>query len=167
MPKIETNRMLFVPFTKEYARAASQSRIELQRIFPYTVSEQWPNKDYGEIIPYIAEQLEINPSREDWSWLLVNKQDHTLIGEIGCKGGPNIHGIVEIGYGIVPDYQNQGYASEAATGVVKWLMTLPEVNKIVADCLVENKASAKVLQKAGFTRLKEKDGFYLWEINEW
>ncbi|WP_409304447.1 GNAT family N-acetyltransferase [Peribacillus sp. SCS-155] len=164
---LETERLLFIPFTLQYATAAAQGREVLQRVFPYAVSEQWPNEDYAQIIPQIVQLLKMDPTREKWGWLLVDKQDKTLMGEIGCKGGPNERGIVEIGYGIVPAYQSKGYAAEAASGLVEWLKTLPQVKKIIADCLIENLASARVLQKAGFTKIKEKDGFFLWEIKEW
>ena len=40
----------------------------------------------------------------------------TLIGSAGYKGRPTPEGTVEVGYGIVRDYQRQGYASETVHG---------------------------------------------------
>lgn len=162
---IETERLLLIPFTHEYASTAAEGREALEGILPYNVAHEWPNKDYAEILPFIAEKLAADPSRSKWSRIIIHKADQKLIGDMGCKGGPDENGIVEIGYSVVPEYQNNGYATEMVRGLVEWLLELPEIKKVTAECLVENPASGRVLKKAGFQQLREEDDMIYWEVN--
>jgi RimJ/RimL family protein N-acetyltransferase len=86
-----------------------------------------------------------------------------LIGEIGCKGGPDANGVVEIGYGIVPSARNHGFATEMVQGLVGWLSTHPTVKKVIAECLETNAPSAKVLEKSGFQKINTAGGRIHWE----
>jgi RimJ/RimL family protein N-acetyltransferase len=97
-----------IDFLPKYAAAAAKEIKLLEKIFPHNVSKQWPNTDFAEILSFIAKSLEKNPEKAKWSGLIIHKEDNTLIGEFGCKGGPNEEGTVDIGYGIVPDYRGKG-----------------------------------------------------------
>ncbi|HZO87680.1 MAG TPA: GNAT family N-acetyltransferase [Chthonomonadaceae bacterium] len=55
----------------------------------------------------------------------------------------------EIGYHLHPAYWGQGYATEAARALVGFGFEHLKLHRIVADCLAENPASARVMQKAG------------------
>ncbi|TCS92202.1 GNAT family N-acetyltransferase [Hazenella coriacea] len=162
---IETKRLQMVPFTLEYVRAAIMGKEQLESILNYQVSEQWPNPDFAEILPWMADQLEQNPLQSKWSGLIVHRSEQILIGEIGCKGCPSPDGVVEIGYGIVPDYQNDGYATEMVQGFVQWLLQLPEIRKVTAECLKDNRPSVRVLEKVGFTQTRTDQSFIYWEIS--
>ncbi|MDQ0201537.1 GNAT family N-acetyltransferase [Neobacillus ginsengisoli] len=164
MPNLETERLVLIDFLPEYATAAAKEIQLLERIFPYNVSKQWPNKDFAEILSYIAASLEKNPEKAKWSGLIIHKGDNTLIGELGCKGGPNEEGTVDIGYGVVPDYRGKGYTTEIVTALVSWLFTLPEVKMVTADCLHNNVGSQKVLEKAGFEKYKKDEELIYWRV---
>jgi [ribosomal protein S5]-alanine N-acetyltransferase len=161
---IETKRLMIIPFTHTLAKAATEGSEALDAVLPYKVAQEWPNNDYAEIIPFIAERLAEDQSESKWCRLIIHKADHMLIGDMGCKGGPDENGIVEIGYGIVPEYRSNGYATEMVQGFVQWLIELPEVKKITAECLVENPASSRVLEKSGFKQIRLEDGMIYWEI---
>jgi ribosomal-protein-alanine N-acetyltransferase len=163
MPFLETNRLLLIPFTIDYVEAAMKGREALKAVSGYDVSEQWPNEDYAEILPWVAEQLKENPERSRWSGLIIHKEDHIVIGELGGKGGPDENGVIEIGYGIVPDYQGSGYASEIVRAFVDWLNQCPEITKVVAECAEDNIASKRVLEKTGFQLVKRRNGMLYWE----
>lgn len=83
--------------------------------------------------------------------LVVERSSAQLVGAAGFFGPPR-HGRVEIGYGIVPSRRRRGYATEAILGLVTYAFARPEVIEIVACTEPENVASARVLEKAGFTR---------------
>ena len=70
----------------------------------------------------------------------------------GCLAHPKgiDDGLVEIGYGIYPEYEGQGFMTEAVTAVVKWAANQPCVNRIEAEAEEDNFASIRVLKKAGF-----------------
>ncbi len=68
----------------------------------------------------------------------------------------------DIGYEINPRYWGKGYASEAAGAVVQFGFETLQVHRIWAECLAENRASARVLEKLGMRlegRLREDDYF--------
>ena len=75
-------------------------------------------------------------------------------GEQGAKlvGGIELNpyrGEVEVGYWIAPRYRGQGYALEALRAVIDWARTLGH-HRLVAKHFVDNQASIRVLEAAGF-----------------
>jgi RimJ/RimL family protein N-acetyltransferase len=58
----------------------------------------------------------------------------------------------ELGYILSPDYQRQGYASEAAAALVQVGLAAAGIHRVVAHCNPENLASWKLLEKIGFRR---------------
>ncbi|MED3563176.1 GNAT family N-acetyltransferase [Bacillus xiapuensis] len=164
MPNLETERLLIMDFFPEYAAAAAEGIEQLKKVFPYDVSDQWPNSDFAEILSFIADSLEKKPEDSKWTGLIIHKNDRILIGEIGCKGGPNEEGIVDIGYGIVPDYRGKGYATEATQAIVSWLFSQSLANMVTADCQHDNIGSQKVLEKAGLEKYKQDDELIFWRI---
>ena len=68
---------------------------------------------------------------------------------IGCVGIKQDGAVVHLGYWISRAYWNHGYATEAAWAVVRNARSLGATE--VQSCVfVENKASARVLEKLGF-----------------
>jgi len=90
-------------------------------------------------------------------WLLVITQSNFGAGLIGFKGVSAGYEQVEIGYGIDPDYRNEGYTTEGAQALVQWTFQDERCNSVVA-CHVrnDNLASIRVLHKLGF-QIYERD----------
>ncbi|MCQ2965593.1 MAG: GNAT family N-acetyltransferase [Alphaproteobacteria bacterium] len=91
-----------------------------------------------------------NPKQ--WKWYtiwMIEFKDKTHIGEL-CFKGLDIHGVTEIGYGILEEYQGKGYATEAVRAVTKWALNQSGVIAIEAETEENNLASRKVLEKCGF-----------------
>jgi ribosomal-protein-alanine N-acetyltransferase len=83
------------------------------------------------------------------------READVLVGNCGFKAPPNAEGVVEIAYGIDPDYQGKGYATEAATGLVDYACSHAEVRRVCAHTLPEENASTRVLTKCGFRKTGE------------
>ena len=96
-------------------------------------------------------------------WLLIITKVPIGVGLAGFKGLPNEQGEVEIGYGIDPAYQNQGYMTEAVQALIAWAFEEPACQSVVArDTKKSNIASLRVLTKVGMTQYQEtEDAFYL------
>jgi RimJ/RimL family protein N-acetyltransferase len=62
---------------------------------------------------------------------------------------------VEIAYGIAPEHQGKGYATEAAAALTDYAFRQREVRAVRAHTLPENNASTRVLTKCGFRRVGE------------
>ncbi len=79
------------------------------------------------------------------------QSDGLAVGGVGFKGPPD-GGVVEIGYGLVPSARGQGYATEALAGLVQVAVSLG-VTTIRADTDLDNVASQRTLERAGFRKV--------------
>jgi len=86
---------------------------------------------------------------KDEQWFFIEKKDGTKIGFIShfLSGGER-----EIGYNIVPNERNKGYAKEAIQIMVDYLFLSKDIMRIQAKADAENVQSWKALEKAGFKR---------------
>ena len=85
---------------------------------------------------------------------------------MGFKRPPDATGRVEIGYSIIPEYCNQGYATEMACHLITWALQQAGVTSVVAECLNNNLGSIKVLEKAGMNRLAPRGEMLHWELQK-
>lgn len=92
-----------------------------------------------------------------WTHLIVLKEENKIIGEIGGQGKPDETGEIELGYSIVPSYQNQGYVTEALCELLIWLKKQPEIKRIFARSFENNPHSIQVLRKSGFVYQEDQD----------
>lgn len=79
------------------------------------------------------------------AWRLA---DEHLVGVVGThlRGEAQL----EIGYWLGTDFHGLGYASEAVGAIIKMLRHLLPHREIIAECRPENRASWRLLVKAGF-----------------
>ncbi len=76
------------------------------------------------------------------------------VGQCGFKGPPE-NGAVEIAYGVDPEREGKGYATEAAAALTNFAFTDDRVSVVSAHTLPEQNASTRVLTKCGFRRIGE------------
>jgi RimJ/RimL family protein N-acetyltransferase len=88
-------------------------------------------------------------------FVLLHQTSNSAIGKCGFKGPPDADGTVEIAYGIAPEHQGKGYATEAAAALVNYAFSHKQVRKVRAHTLPEPNASTHVLTKCGFQRIGE------------
>ena len=82
------------------------------------------------------------------TWALTLTGDDRLIGVIAVR--PRTH-KVDLGYVLGRDHWGRGLMTEAAIAVVRLAFRDPAVHRVWAVCDVENRGSARVLEKAGMT----------------
>lgn len=80
---------------------------------------------------------------------LVHRDSGAVVGPCSFKGPPAA-GVVEIAYGVSPDQQGKGYATEAAQALVAYAFSFGEVRVLRAHTLPDATASTRVLAKCGF-----------------
>jgi RimJ/RimL family protein N-acetyltransferase len=85
-----------------------------------------------------------------WSlgFTLVRPEDDRPVGQAGYTAPPQ-NGVVEIAYGVDPEFGRRGYATAAARELVRLAFGSPEVCRVIAHTLAPDNASAHVLAKAG------------------
>ena len=164
MPRLETARLLIVPFERELLRAAMRGAPELSRAVGLPVAPGFPNPDLVQALPYQARSVERTPALSEWSGLMIHAAEQTVFGSLAFKGLPDRTGTVEIGYGIAESYWRQGYTSEAARAMVDWAFRQPGVRRVIAECLETNQGSIRVLEKLGMRRLPARGSMLNWEL---
>jgi RimJ/RimL family protein N-acetyltransferase len=96
----------------------------------------------------------------DETRFLIEKKDGSKIGHIGTH---LFGGMLEIGCAIAPVERGHGYATEAVKIMVDYLFLFRNIVRIGSATHVENIASQKVLENAGFTREgTERKGIFVW-----
>ena len=85
---------------------------------------------------------------------VVLRDTDTVVGSAGFKGPP-VDGVVEIAYGLNPEYQGKGYATEAAEALTAFAFDSGKVRVVRAHTLPESNASGRVLTKCGFRHIGE------------
>jgi RimJ/RimL family protein N-acetyltransferase len=135
MIMIETKRLNIYP--------ASQSQMEA---FIAAETDDEMKKAYTEMLEGCLKHP------DQWNWYamwMIELKDGTHIGDL-CFKGLEPDGSAEIGYGILDEYQGQGYASEAVKAAAAWAFQDPKVTSVEAETDPGNKASQRVLEKCGF-----------------
>ena len=96
-------------------------------------------------------------SADPWTlgFSLVLRDSETVVGSAGFKGPPEADGMVEISYGVHPDHQGKGYATEAAQALTTYAFSSGKVRLVRAHTRPEPNASTRVLAKCGFRRVGE------------
>ena len=89
-------------------------------------------------------------------FLVHRSYDDAVVGEIG-GAFVDEQGSIEIGYAIVESQRNRGYATAAIEALVKEARAAAEVRRILAHAPLERPQSGRVLEKAGFSIVREID----------
>lgn len=96
---------------------------------------------------YIAEASAATPE----CWFAITLDDRP-IGSIGLIPKTDINRIcAEFGYWLGEPYWGHGYASEAARGFADWAFANRDFHRLEGIVFTHHPASARVLEKAGFT----------------
>jgi [ribosomal protein S5]-alanine N-acetyltransferase len=106
----------------------------------------------GEVSAEWMAALRASDVADPWrhGFFLILREGGAAIGAAGFKGPPDAMGMVEIAYGVAPSFEGQGYATEAAAGLVAFALETPQVELILAHTLPVANASTRVLAKCGF-----------------
>ena len=87
--------------------------------------------------------------QEGFCWFLFTNDTGEMIGSIAAR--PENNGF-NLGFLLARAYWGNGYMPEAIAAVVAWAFTESWVSRVSAACDMENHASARALEKAGFVR---------------
>ena len=145
--QIITERLIITAFNQENYKKVSET---------YSIRKH--------IVNYL-DNLKEDPELLGWgAWFVTLADNNQVIGDIGFKGKPDKQGIVEVGFGIIPEMHNKGIATESVRAIIGWALSSIKVKKIVAECLIDNIPSIKVLKKLGMTRTGMENGMINWEL---
>ena len=163
---IATLRMRLHGLTVPLADAIVEDRRRLELLVGASVPAAWPPADTAGFIAGFAQRLRADPSQLGWGpWLMVLDVEHALVGDAGFTGKPNDDGVAEIGYGVLPAFQRQGLATEAAEALLRWGFE-HGAKAVVAQCDENNVASVRVLEKLGMRSTGRAGSLLSWRVEK-
>ena len=128
---------------KDLASVISNKKIQdnLRDGLPYPYTEQ-------DATDYISSMLSED---ENETLAFAITIDNKAIGSIGAFRQKNIHRhTAEIGYYIAEEYWGKGLMTEAVKQICSYIFDKSNIVRIYAEPFSYNKASCRVLEKAGF-----------------
>ena len=133
-----TERLFLIPLQPDGMRALLARTTDPELIQPYT------------------DMLDLSLSHpEQWVWYtawgLYQNDSGDWVGDLCFKGLPE-NGQPEIGYGLLPEYEHQGYATEALRAVLRFGFNTLRLNRIEAQHELDNPASGRVMEKCGMRK---------------
>ena len=142
-----TERLFLIPLRPDGMRALLARTTDPELVQPYT------------------DMLNLSLTHPDqWVWYtawgLYQNDSGDWVGDLCFKGLPE-NGHPEIGYGLLPEYEHQGYATEAVRAACRWAFGQPGaacrwafgqpgVTAVEAETDPCNTASQAVLRRVGF-----------------
>lgn len=154
---ITTPRLQLRPATEALLLADLDGPAALAEALDVAVPASWRPELYdNDAIRFTLEALRADPAAAPWGlrYLVLVPPDvprPTLVGIAGLKGPPDSGGVIELGYGIVAEFQRRGLATEAVLGLLEFAFGDPKVTEIAGQTLSTLNHSIGVLKKAGFT----------------
>ena len=152
---LKTERLELIPATLELADADLHNRMEFSHRLNARVLDSWPPPLNDEnSMRYTVDYLRRNPAAVGWAaWYLVaDRHKRVAVGMGGFKGPP-VAGTVEIGYGLLPEFQKKGYATEAVAALLDWAFGHADVVRVIAETLPELAPSIRLLERTGFANI--------------
>jgi [ribosomal protein S5]-alanine N-acetyltransferase len=167
MADILTDRLRLTPLTLKQLRAclAAPQRLEQELGFPVSLAV-FTEPVIKALGIKISKMAAAPASDHAWYtyWLFAIRAKQVGVGLAGFKGAPDLMGQVEIGYGIDPAWEGQGYTTEAAKALVAWALGKNGCMGVIAETNRENSASQRILVKIGFKAYAESDTSLWWRI---
>lgn len=154
-PHIRTERLDLIPATLDMLISDRGDRISLGGLLNAGIPATWPPQliDEDTLAEFIRMQTDgSDPNFCTWYWILDRQYqgDRILIGSGGTGSIPGVHDAVIIGYSVLDEFQNKGYATEAIRHLIPVIFSFPGVRRIIATTYPELKASIRVMEKNGF-----------------
>ena len=139
-------------------------RLMLQQIKPEDQQFIFEGLSHPQVIPFYGvtyNSFEATKGQMDWyekmfiegsgiAWKMVDRNTSEQMGVISVYYYKPAHKKAEIGFWLLPQYWNQGFASEATNAVVHYWKTEKGLHRLEGFVEEGNTASSKLLKKSGF-----------------
>jgi ribosomal-protein-alanine N-acetyltransferase len=117
-----------------------------------TFVKREPSKTIEDARIFINTILSSNKKNELFYWGIILKETDTLIGTI-CLANVLFETLTaEIGYELLPTFQNKGFIQESIIKVIDFGFEILQLNNIEANVDAANIKSIYILEKYGFVK---------------
>ena len=116
---------------------------------------------YGSHVPWTTLQQAVDYIERDRQGMaegqhaqfaVVRREDGALLGTCTLYALDPPCRRADVGYALLPSAWGRGYANEAVTALLDWGFAQLQLNRVEADIDPRNAASARALERLGFTR---------------
>lgn len=148
--QITTERLLLREFGEDDWRAV----LEYQRDPLYLRYYPWTDRTAADARDFVAmfRDWQFEQPRRRFQLAIARLGDNELIGNCGIRRKPGNEWEADIGYELAPKWWGRGYAIEAARAMVDFGFVELRLRRISSWCIADNVASARVLDRLGFTQ---------------
>lgn len=146
--RIETKRLVLRKPKMEDANPIFNAYANDPKI-PYYMS--WTShRDIGQTEEFIKVCIDDWELGKNFEFVIeVRENGASPVGMIGMHPLSSRHSSFGFGYVIAEKFWNRGYVSEALETLANWALNQEHVFRVQAFCDVDNKASARVMEKSG------------------
>ncbi|AFY82507.1 GNAT family N-acetyltransferase [Oscillatoria acuminata] len=148
LPILESDRLILRKMSLEDAPDLFEYASDSQ-VAQYTT---WtPHQSLEDSQIFLNSVIKNYQTPKGWTWGIVHKGDSKLIGTCGLVNWVQADHHAEIAYALSRPYWGQGYMPEAVKTIVAFGFQEIDLNRIEGRCKLPNHASAKVMEKVGFS----------------
>jgi RimJ/RimL family protein N-acetyltransferase len=146
--ELRTERLLLRPLSKSDvdAMVAYRSRVDVCRYVPFTPMS---HDDVAERIAGQWARTELTDEGQALTLGVELVETGRLVGDVVLFWHSRLHGGGELGYVLNPDDGGQGYATEAASAMVRFGFEVVGLHRIVARVDERNTSSARLVGRLG------------------
>lgn len=109
-----------------------------------------PMVERGEAEAYLASLPAHYEKRDAITWIVADPEHQQMLGTCTLYDIQLNHLRCGVGYALLPQYQGQGFASEAAGNATAWALEYLDLHKVEGEIHPDNLASRRVLERCGF-----------------
>lgn len=155
--QIDTPRLLLRQTAVTDADAIFNTYAQDQEVARYMIWQA--HKTIADTNTFLERCVDAWKQATAFPWVIIRKEDNALIGMFELR---IMQHRAELGYVLARSYWGQGLVPEAASHVMRWISTQSSIYRTWAICDVENKASARVLEKIG---MQLEGTLYRWDVH--
>lgn len=150
---IVTSRLRMIAITPAMLCSERAGDGRLGELTRCAVPANWPPEHWEpHVYEVLLRQYEQCPEQVAWHRYVGLIQDHgrpLLIGSVGAFWREEQPAECEAGWSILPPYEGQGLATEAARALIGIIRKEPRITSVVAHTFPELAGSVRVMEKCG------------------
>ncbi|MEM7656776.1 MAG: GNAT family N-acetyltransferase [Bacteroidota bacterium] len=154
-PILTTERLALYRFSERDAAGIFALNLDPQ-VLRYTGDEPFASKEDAR--QFLLDYQAVYEATGMGRWTVRRKSDDAYLGWCGLKRHSD--GSVDIGFRLLGEFWNRGYATEAAKACVAYGFEALGVAEIIGRAVADNAASIRVLEKLGmaFRKTEQVEG---------
>jgi RimJ/RimL family protein N-acetyltransferase len=148
---LRTERLELRPFEPEDLDALFAME-SLEDVARYLYNEPWTRAEAEEHLERYTAARTLEEEGEYLDLAIILLATGEVVGKSFLAWRSTEHRLAEVGYGVHPDHQGQGYATEATRVILELAFDGLTAHRVIGRLDARNVASARVLEHLGMRR---------------